>query len=664
LASQNKAHIGDRPLCGSDIAVLVRTHDQALRITQALRAFGIASVHSSQQSVYHSDEAQQLHRLLIALLEPHRGGLLRAALASPMLGWDGAAIDELNRDDGLQNTLFNRFLRFHRSWRENGFIAMIKVLANEMEIERRLLEFRNGERRLTNFYHLLELMHQYESSAHPGMEGLVKWFELQCQSSSTDEEHLLRLESDGDLVKIETLHHSKGLEYNIVFCPYLWDESEARADHRSFLFHDPNNDYQAVLELGSEDFYTHQAYYHEECFAENLRLLYVALTRPRYRCYLPWGWLKQSRGSALGWILHATDDDAPQTLQAWQQRQKALPVQKDDQVLRDLVTEARGNIDVMTLPQATGMAQLSLGLAPQLIPPRHFSKSIATVRSVASFSSLVAGQHEDRRDYETATVDLNESQGLQLGSGVHGFPRGPTPGSCLHSILEELDFSQPLGQGVEALVEEKLLFHAIDPRWQDIVVTWMGDIVYTPLNGEGLTLSQIGQSGRINEMAFYFLARSLKPKAIMALAQRYCFSAEDGLLDGLANLHAGVEDGYVKGYIDLVFEWNGRFYLADYKSNWLGNSHNDYHPRALMGAMREHHYTLQYLLYALALHRYLKLRLPDYTYERHFGGIYYLFLRGMQPQSGHHLGVVAERPSEAFIEALDRLIEGDGNGSA
>jgi exodeoxyribonuclease V beta subunit len=664
LASQDKAYIGDRPLCGSDIAVLVRTHDQALRITQTLRTFGIASVHSSQQNVYCSVEAEQIHRLLMALLEPYRGGLLRAALATPMLGWDGAAIDELNRDDGLQNSLFNRFLYYHRSWRENGFIAMVKVLANEMEIERRLLDYRDGERRLTNFYHLLELLHQYESSAHPGMEGLVKWFALQCQSSSTDEEHLLRLESDGDLVKIETLHHSKGLEYNIVFCPYLWDESEARADDRPFLFHDPKNDYQAVFELGSEDFYTNQAYYHEECFAENLRLLYVALTRPRYRCYLPWGWLMQSRGSALGWILHATGNDVPVTLNGWQQRQKALSAQADDQVLRDLVTDARGNIDVTTLPQATGMAQLSLGLPPELMPPRLFSKSIATVRGVASFSSLVAGQHEDRRDYDTAVVEFNESQDLYPGSGVHGFPRGSTPGSCLHSILEALDFSRLQGQDVAALVEEKLLFHAIDPGWRDVVMTWMGDIVHTPLNGEGLMLSQIGQGERINEMAFYFLARSLQPKAIMALAQRYRFSDVDGLLDGLANLHAGVEDGYVKGYIDLVFQWNGRFYLADYKSNWLGNSESDYHPRALMGAMREHYYTLQYLLYTLALHRYLKLRLPGYTYERHFGGIYYLFLRGMRPRSGHRLGVVAERPSEGFIEALDRLIEGSGNGSS
>jgi exodeoxyribonuclease V beta subunit len=665
MAAQDRALIAERRLCGSDIAVLVRTHDQALRIAQALRVYGIASVRSSQQSVYDTQEAEQLQRLLIALLEPHRGRLLRAALATPMLGWNGAAIDELNRKDSLQNSLFDRFLGYHHSWRENGFIAMIKALANDMGIEGRLLEYGDGERRLTNFYHLLELLHQYESSAHPGMEGLVKWFALQCQSPSADEEHLLRLESDGDLVKIETLHHSKGLEYNIVFCPYLWDESKARMDDRPFLFHDPNNDHQAVLELGSEDFYTNQAYYHEECFGENLRLLYVALTRPRYRCYLPWGWLKQSRGSALGWLLHACDeDDPPQTLVAWQQRQKGLSAEIDDQALRDLVRDAQGYIEVTALPQTTGMAQLSLPLPLELLPPRRFSKSIATVREVASFSSLVASQHENRPDYDISTLPFNESMDLYSGSNVHGFPRGSRAGSCLHAILEELDFNQAQGLEVEALVEDKLLYHAIDPHWQDVVLAWLKDIVDTPLNSEGLMLNQVSLGERINEMAFYFRARSLQPKAVMALAEHHRFSPDNGLLGGLANLHARVEDGYVTGYIDLVFEHGGRFYLADYKSNWLGEGYHDYHPQTLMNAMREHHYTLQYLLYTLALHRYLKLRVPGYAYERHFGGVYYLFLRGMRPRSGHRLGVVAEKPSAAFIEALDRLIEGRGDGSA
>ncbi|MBT2989415.1 MAG: exodeoxyribonuclease V subunit beta [Candidatus Thiodiazotropha sp. (ex Ctena orbiculata)] len=665
LGSQNRARIGERQLCGSDIAVLVRTHEQASRIAQALRVHGIAAVHSSQQSIYWTREAEHLQRLLIALLEPHRGPLVRAALATPMLGWDGAAIDELNREDGSQNRLFKRFFDYHRSWRDDGFIAMIKALVMEMDIENRLLEFADGERRLTNFYHLLELLHQHDTTAHPGMEGLSKWFFRQCQSTSQDDERLLRLESDGQLVKIDTLHHSKGLEYEIVFCPYPWDESEPKADDRPYLFHDPLDDYAAVLELGSDQFLDNRDYFHEEEFAESLRLLYVALTRPRYRCYLAWGWMKQSRHSALGWLLrNSSDADSTQDLATWRKRAKQLDPGQDAEVLQALGRAAGGAIDITPLPRDKEVAQLALPLPHELQPARRFTTTISAVGNVASFSSLVAGQHEDRPDHDASSALRDRMQDQLEGFSVHGFPRGSRPGSCLHAILEELDFTRGGGKESEALVEQQLLLHAIDTRWTTLVAEWMNKILETPLNGAGLTLSRISGEQRLNEMAFYFPARSLRTKTMLALAEEHRFAGVDGLIDGLASLRAGVVDGYVKGYIDLVFEADGCFYLADYKSNWLGNSYADYHPQALRTAMVEHRYTLQYLLYTLALHRYLKLRLPGYDYERHFGGVYYLFLRGMQPQSGARLGVVAERPSEAFIEALDRMIEAHSDGSS
>ncbi|MEW8508519.1 MAG: exodeoxyribonuclease V subunit beta [Candidatus Thiodiazotropha sp.] len=663
LASNKQALIGTRPLCGSDIAVLVRTHEQASRIAHALSVRGIASVHSSQQSVFWTREAEQLQRLLLALLEPHRGSLVRAAMATPMLGWDGAAIDELNRDDEAQNRLFKRFFEYHRSWRNNGFIAMIRALAMETGIENRLLEYRDGERRLTNFYHLLELLHQHDAGFHPGMEGLLKWFVRQCQSTSQDDERLLRLESDGELVKIDTLHHSKGLEYGVVFCPYLWDEGEAKTDDRPFLFHDPDDDYAAVLDLGSERFYEHQEYYREERFAESLRLLYVALTRPRYRCYLPWGWMKQSRQSALGWLLHHSGEaDSPQDLASWRERVKHMDHGQQAERLQTLARSADGAIAINPLPAHREVAQLALPLPPELLPPRRFSAVISTVRSVASFSSLVAGRDEERPDYDAPTVGRQPMLDQQEDFSVQGFPRGSRSGSCLHGILEELDFTRSDDRGIEALVERKLQMHAIDSRWSALVVQWMREVVETPINAAGLTLNRIANEHRLNEMEFYFPARSLQTTAILGLAGEHRFAGTGLLLDGLANLHAGVVDGYVKGFIDLVFEVDGCFYLADYKSNWLGNRYADYHPQAMQAAMVEHHYPLQYLLYTLALHRYLKLRLPDYAYERHFGGVYYLFLRGMRPQSGTRLGVVAERPSEAFIQALDSLIEVGSNG--
>ena len=289
LAGRGAAWIGTAALRGGDFAVLVRTHQQAERIAKALRQRGIHAVRNNQQSVYWSDEAEALERLLMALLEPQRGGLLRAALATPLLGWDGARIDALNRDDTALGEIATRFFEFHRLWRSQGFIVMFRRLMMAEQVEIRLLDDQDGERRLTNLTHLAELLHQQDSTARPGMEGLVKWFGRQRQSASRDEERLLRLESDSHLVKIDTLHGSKGLEYPIVFCPFLWDESPPRPDDRPYLFHDPQAAYAPILEIGSKRYDEDRQHQREEALAESLRLLYVALTRARHRCYLPWG---------------------------------------------------------------------------------------------------------------------------------------------------------------------------------------------------------------------------------------------------------------------------------------------------------------------------------------------------------------------------------------
>ena len=254
LAQQGEALIDGRPLAGSDCAVLVRTHDQAGRIARTLRERGVNSVRTSQQSVFWSPEAESLERLLLSLLEPQRGGRLRAALATPLMGWDAGGLDALNQDDRRLEQILSRFFDYHRLWREQGFIVMFRRLLTREEIEARLLDFHDGERRVTNLHHLAELLYQRESEAGTGPQALLKWLDRQRQSSQPDENRLLRLESDSHLVRIDTLHGSKGLEYGIVFCPYLWDQGAGRQGNEPYLFHDPQAAYAAVLELGSDRF--------------------------------------------------------------------------------------------------------------------------------------------------------------------------------------------------------------------------------------------------------------------------------------------------------------------------------------------------------------------------------------------------------------------------
>ncbi|MCU7915107.1 MAG: exodeoxyribonuclease V subunit beta [Candidatus Thiodiazotropha sp. (ex Gloverina cf. vestifex)] len=655
------ARIGSESLRGGDFAVLVRTHQQAERIASALRERGINAVRSSQESVFWSDEAEALERMLMALLEPQRGNLLRAALATPLMGWDGNRIDDLNRDDRDLGECFTRFYEYHKTWERRGFIVMIRQLVMEESIENRLLGYRDGERRLTNLNHLLELLHQQERAARPGMEGLVKWLSRQCQSADQSEERLLRLESDRHLVQIATLHGSKGLEYDIVFCPYLWDESNTRVDDKPYLFHDPQAEYSAVLELGSIRFALDRLYQREEMLAENLRLLYVALTRAKQRCYLPWGRVKNCERSALAWLLHSGSlTSEASLLEAWEQRAKALNSEVLGQDLAALAQASQGSIVLKTLPTRTPLSQMPLAMPPMLGTARHFTGRIEVTRKVASFSSLIAGQLEDQPDYDAQSVRDLPLPIISKREDIHGFPRGAGPGSCLHAILETLDFTAVGGEAEDLLIRQQLRLHAIEESWLPVVKGMLKHLTATPLNLDGLSLDKVAPAQRINEMEFHFSVSHLAPSAIRQLADQYRFSDSPAMVEGLAGVDGRKVNGFMKGFVDLIFEAGGRYYLADYKSNWLGSSIEDYHQTAMQAAMVAHSYSLQYTIYTLALHRYLAVRLPDYDYERHFGGVYYLFLRGMRPQRGPAFGVVAEKPSLEFVLALDNLMKEAG----
>ncbi len=659
-ASAPSVRIGQRPIRGSDIAVLVRTHRQGDLMARALRERGVFSVSSSQCSVYDTPEAEALERVLLAIREPHRESLVRTALATSLLGWNGEAIDALTTDESAQGRIIQQFFEHHQLWSNHGFIVMFRALMQRFGIESRLLTYADGERRLTNLYHLVELCQQQDSTQQPGMEGLLAWYRRQRLSGDSSEEHLLRLESDGHWVRIETLHHSKGLEYPIVFCPFLWDDAAIRSHETPFLFHDPNDRDAPVLDLGTAMTPSNLVHRQGEDLAESLRLLYVGLTRARYRCYLPWGLVKRNNLSALCRLIHPGEDVREgEGLDMWVQQVKALKPEEDRARLEQLCNTSGGAISWCAMPSESGQVQPSWAMPQPLAQARKARFTSWPFRQVVSFSSLIAGLSEDLPDHDQQTEDSEPPSASEERWDAHGFPRGSVPGSCLHAILENLDFSHEDQARLTRQVDEQLALHGIDTRWSAVVACWIEQILLTPLNEQGMKLRDIDNTRRRNEMGFHFPVRAFQPHRIRALAEQHRFSETPALLEGLARTRSSSIDGYVKGFIDLIFEYQGRFYLADYKSNWLGMDAQDYHPQALARAMVDHHYTLQYVLYTLALHRYLKWRLPGYDYDRHFGGVFYLFLRGMHPGNRQPLGIVSERPARGFIEALDRMVEGD-----
>jgi len=532
----------------------------------------------------------------------------------------------------------------------------------------RLLAHPDGERRLTNLLHLGELLHRREREGRPGMEGLIKWLSRHRLGTAPEQEEFqLRLESDRELVQIVTIHKSKGLQYPVVFCPFAWDAGVRRLTAGTpYSFHDPEQGFKPVLELGSERWEEDQVYLRREEMAENLRLLYVALTRAQYRCYLYWGKVNGAGRSALAWLLHPPSD--PEAGDALERLEPAFRnLEEQDLLTRvgQLAEAAAGGIrvEICTEADLPGNQHRPPGHAP--IPPealqaRVLDRSLTRTHRVTSFSALTSHRTAaEMPDHDAASESVGQTFDPDLQS-IAGFPRGARAGSCLHGIFERLDFTGTDPETMQRLVREQLVGHGIDAKWCEVVSDMVRRVLATELESQsGIRLNRVSARKRLVELGFYYPLASVSAEGLSRRLLAHGFGSGSRVGEAVRRLSFSTVRGYMRGFIDLIFETGGRFYILDYKSNWLGLRAEEYDGEHLDRVMAREGYFLQYLLYTLALHRYLRHSLPDYDYDRHFGAVFYLFLRGMDPVSGTR-GVYRDRPAKALIEELDAYLDDPG----
>ena len=666
LDGEGGATLAGRPVSGGDIAVLVRSHRQAARMRDALARVGINSVQRTQESLFDSPEAEQMERVMRAVFAPNRPALLRAALATDLFGWDAAAIDRLNRDDALFERQVEGFGLLHRLWRESGFAAMAGELLAREAVAERLLGYAGGERRLTNLRHLVEVLHRESAAGRNTMDGLISWLHRRrTQPPGGEEEYQLRLESDEQLVQIVTIHKSKGLQYPVVFCPFAWDGGRrAVGAGEPFIYHDPEKGYAPVLELEPGLRPGNRLHARREELAEDLRLLYVALTRARHRCYLAWGAVAGADASALGWLLHPpASADTPGAVDDMKGRLDALEPKAMENRLARLA--GRDPERVLVEPAATPAPTV-----PR--PPPAVSSTPLAARTprrppgsrawITSFSALTSGRlPPDQPDHDG---DAEPPEPAAQGRGdIFGFPRGTRAGSCLHAVFERLDFARCTPDVVEGEVRAALEGFGFEARWVPAVCRTVEAVLDSELEpGRGVRLRGVGSDRRLVEMEFHFPLHRLDRAGLVRLLSKHGMAKGDAMNQALERLQFAPVAGYLRGFVDLVFESQGRFHLADYKSNWLGDETARYRPERLREEIARHDYYLQYLLYTVALHRYLGQRLAGYDYDRHFGAVFYIFLRGVDPVADPGAGIFRDRPERALVEALDRFLAEGGAG--
>ncbi|MEZ4233653.1 MAG: exodeoxyribonuclease V subunit beta [Polyangiaceae bacterium] len=705
-ALAQRARIGDTALSAGDIAVLTRTNAQAFEVQHALGGHGIPSVVLGDQSVFLSAEAQQLALLLAAVAEPTQVRTLKAALTTELIGLSANQLDALERDDQAWDVWTARFRTWNQLWLQRGFVQMIQRVLAELGSFEQLLCLSDGERRLTNVLHLIELTHAASRGLHLGPAGILTWLSVQRLDSSQRVENVqVRLESDERAVKITTVHKSKGLEYPLVFCPFVHVGATLHPDDsRQPVFHDDAGRLTLSFLFDADAKHPHKQMAVNETLEESLRLLYVALTRARHRTTVFWGPMgpkKAFAGSALAYLLHPPDQGR---IACDAERLKGHVKDKsEDDLWREVSQLALGvpGIELRRLDESLP-GPAFLGSEPQRpLSAEQRRRSLDQYFRTASFSGLAARAEkleldpEEGRDRDQGgdLVDV-EIEVLTPQLELLPFPRGSRAGNFFHDVLEHHDFSRD-DLALSELVKRKLATHGYPAELVHAATSGLKRALDTPLFRvpEGrrraptpeaevgpdldLCLAHLSRRDRLDELEFHFpvgmgggeerldsarLAQVFREHPSSALAPGYATRVEQL---GFAPLV-----GFLKGYVDLIFrspnptsDGTRRFYLVDYKTNFLGDSPAFYNGRRLQEAMSHGHYYLQYHLYTLALHRYLASRMPGYRYEKDFGGVLYLFLRGMAPELGNASGVFFEKPPLERVEALSRAM-GDGNQPA
>jgi exodeoxyribonuclease V beta subunit len=661
-ARRGEVTLDGRALAAGDIAVLVRSHAQGALMRQALAELGVGCVELSQADVHRSVDAEELERVLAAMLAPSREATLRAALATELMGLDAAAIDALAHDEAALLGHVTRFAAYRDTWLQRGVGPMLRRWLQQEQVAPRLLQRPDGERRLTNVLHLAERL-QEAAAQQAAPEALLRWLQQQRVAGGGGEATQLRLESDRDLVPIVTIHKSKGLEYPIVFCPFLWDGHPGPAEAASdgFEYHDAEG--RPVLDFRPDPLTPElKARLQMERTAEQVRLVYVALTRAVQRCVLVVGpyvsrkSTNEAGRAPLNWLAAGAGRD-PATL-----AKQPLAPDAIDAAWAALAAAHAPQVDLQPLPTEAVPPLPPLGPAPETLAALPPPPPIAPAWRVGSYSSLVRGLHHEgaARDHDDALAADEAEAAADAPADdddILAFPRGPAAGECLHAVFEHADFTDPATW--PAAVDLALRRHpqpgaAADEtlRRPRRLLRLLGDVLHTPLQ-PGLQLHTVAATRRLVEWEFNLPVARLTAQALAATLQAHGVPAA---VPGFAALR-----GYLRGFIDLVFEHQGRWYIVDWKSNHLGHAPADYAAPSLAQAMDAHGYRLQALLYAVALHRHLGRRLAGYRFDRHFGDVLMLFVRGVRPgwvdADGRPCGVHALQPTRALIEDLSALLD-------
>ena len=680
---------GERPLGAGDIAVLVRSNKEAFIVRDALHEVGVPAVIGGAGSVFLADPAREWLRLFEALERPTSRDRASLAALTQFVGWSAAEVAGASED--TWEDLHWDLHRWAAVLRDKGVATLYETVLAERGVPARVLAREDGDRFMTDLRHIAQLLHEAAVSEGVGATATANWLGRrinEAERSVESEDRTRRLESDAAAVQVITIHRSKGLEFPVVLCPYAWDGYIHPVDVP--VYHDPDHGNERTIDVGSSDreLKQHRLWEEYEGQGEDLRLLYVALTRARHQAVLWWASAWFTANSPLSRLLFDRD---PAGTVAPKGRKKSRPDAEVEAAFAALGPEV--SVERVSRPPGTRWEGEDVPVVG--LEAARFARVLDGEWRRLSYSSITSGLHDHPviasepeqpliADEDTVPVrgagDGPANDALRnVALGLGAMPGGTLVGTVLHRVLELVEFDAPdLEDEVRRALAEEVAWRNVDLGDTEDVVAGLCTAIRLPLGSDvaGARLSDVSRGRRLDEMGFELpLVGGDRPSGALEVSD-IADLLEGHLPDGdpvrayAERLRDGTVSrelrGYLNGSLDLVFRLDdGRYVLADYKTNRLGPPDEPltawhYRPEAVQAEMLQAHYPLQALLYAVALHRYLRWRLPGYRAADHLGGILYLFLRGMSAAEPMAVGdgpcgVWYWRPPPRLVEELSDL---------
>ena len=666
--SQNgNVTIGGKKLEAGDIAVLISSHKDAERIKQMLKQSGIDAVTYSREKVFSTFEAKRMELLMGAVLNPLNQTAFHNGLVSGFFGLDAELLYSIKNDEKKRQVLYEELESLKDTWGEKGFYPMFRKLLYTNGRMAGLAKLENAERVITNLFQLADIASYAEREGGLSPAALYSWFRKEIADPSDDDERTLLLESDQNLVKISTIHNSKGLQFPVVFCPALWEGRRPKKSSQNYLEYHDDNTGELLINIDQHETENHTVAENRnrvENLSEEIRKAYVALTRAKYECRVNWVSHSDSNLSGLGALL-LNDRDLMESLEKSVKEPEKVKSESDltdsnfIEVIRELSKSAPDAICVIDADQYTGKIKHVNLQQDEMdkLGTRNYTgrESLQVKKGMESFSSLVhhhevAGEPDYDQFIESYAELLQPIQTEVVENTIFTFPRGAAAGTLMHKLFEhpDFDFTEAADTDYNRMIKEVLEQHGFEEKWCDLLQAMIRNLMSSDTGD--LTLSEITPQDHIREMEFHLPVSAVRSDSLF-----------DIIRNGKKNNPPESDlENMLTGFIDLVVRQNGKYYILDYKSNHLGDSVEDYSQENMENQMKAAGYDLQYHLYTAALIRFLEKRVSGFDYDRHFGGVYYLFLRGMEP--GSTTGVYFKKPSESTIDALIHYLEREKEG--